>query len=98
MPEFRVWAPKPALVRLDVNGAVHAMTRSADGWWHTTVAAPADARYGYLLDDDPTVLPDRDRPANPTGCTHAPSGGSRPASLVLPGPTLAGRGGRSRAR
>lgn len=48
MPEFRVWAPKPALVRLDVNGAVHAMTRSADGWWHTTVAAPADARYGYL--------------------------------------------------
>lgn len=39
-----------------------------------------------------------DRAANPTGCTHAPSGGSRPASLVLPGPTLAGRGGRSRAR
>ena len=57
MTEFRVWAPKPALVRLDVNGAVHAMTRSDDGWWHAHVDAPPDARYGYLLDDDPTVLP-----------------------------------------
>lgn len=98
MPEFRVWAPKPALVRLDVNGAVHAMTRSADGWWHTTVAAPADARYGYLLDDDPTVLPDPRSARQPDGVHARPSGGSRPASLVLPGPTLAGRGGRSRAR
>lgn len=98
MPEFRVWAPKPALVRLDVNGAVHAMTRSADGWWHTTVAAPADARYGYLLDDDPTVLPDPRSARQPDGVHARSSGGSRPASLVLPGPTLAGRGGRSRAR
>lgn len=72
MPEFRVWAPKPALVRLDVNGAVHAMTRSADGWWHTTVAAPADARYGYLLDDDPTVLPDPRSARQPDG-VHARS-------------------------
>ena len=31
--QFRVWAPKPALVRLDVDGAVHEMTRSDDGWW-----------------------------------------------------------------
>lgn len=98
MPEFRVWAPKPALVRLDVNGAVHAMTRSADGWWHTTVAAPADARYGYLLDDDPTVLPDPRSARQPDGVHARPRVGGRPASLVLPGPTLAGRGGRSRAR
>lgn len=98
MPEFRVWAPKPALVRLDVNGAVHAMTRSADGWWHTTVAAPADARYGYLLDDDPTVLPDPRSARQPDGVHARSQRVERPASLVLPGPTLAGRGGRSRAR
>ncbi len=81
MPEFRVWAPKPALVRSRERW-YYAMIRSADGWWHTTVAAPADARYGYSTDDDPTVLPDPSA-RQPDGCTHAPSGGSRPASLVL---------------
>ena len=41
MTEFRVWAPKPALVRLDCRRPVHPMTRSDDGWWHATVdAAP----------------------------------------------------------
>jgi len=40
MTEFRVWAPTPALVRLDVGGAVHPMTRSDDGWWHADVDAP----------------------------------------------------------
>lgn len=67
MPEFRVWAPKPELVRLDVDGAVHTMARSDDGWWHTTVAAPPDARYGYLLDDDPKVLPDPRSARQPDG-------------------------------
>jgi maltooligosyltrehalose trehalohydrolase len=67
MTEFRVWAPKPALVRLDVEGHVHAMTRSGDGWWHTAVDTAADARYGYLLDDDPTVLPDPRSPRQPDG-------------------------------
>ncbi|BDB42937.1 MULTISPECIES: malto-oligosyltrehalose trehalohydrolase [Mycobacterium] len=67
MAEFRVWAPKPELVRLDVEGAVHAMTRSDDGWWHTTADAPADARYGFLLDDDPTVLPDPRSARQPDG-------------------------------
>jgi maltooligosyltrehalose trehalohydrolase len=72
MSEFRVWAPKPALARLDVDGAVHAMTRSDDGWWHATVTAPPDARYGYLLDDDPAVLPDPRSPRQPDG-VHARS-------------------------
>ncbi|MDT5172445.1 MAG: maltooligosyltrehalose trehalohydrolase, partial [Mycobacterium sp.] len=58
MPEFAVWAPKPETVRLDVDGAVYPMTRGRDGWWRATVDASPDARYGYLLDDDPTVLPD----------------------------------------
>jgi maltooligosyltrehalose trehalohydrolase len=67
MSEFRVWAPKPEQVRLDLDGAVHAMTRADDGWWHAAVDAPADARYGYLLDDDPTVLPDPRSPRQPDG-------------------------------
>ncbi|WP_454561403.1 malto-oligosyltrehalose trehalohydrolase [Mycobacterium haemophilum] len=72
MAEFRVWAPKPELVRLDVDGAVHTMRRSDDGWWHTTVAAAPEARYGYLLDDDPAVLPDPRSARQPDG-VHARS-------------------------
>ncbi len=75
MPEFGVWAPKPEQVRLDVDGtdgAVHAMTRAGDGWWYTTVDTAPDARYGYLLDDDPTVLPDPRSPRQPDG-VHARS-------------------------
>jgi maltooligosyltrehalose trehalohydrolase len=67
MTEFRVWAPKPALVRLDVDGAQHEMTRSHDGWWHTTVETAPEARYGYLLDDDPAVLPDPRSARQPDG-------------------------------
>ena len=38
-----------------------------DGWWRATVDAPAGARYGYLLDDDPTLLPDPRSPRQPDG-------------------------------
>lgn len=72
MTEFRVWAPKPELVRLDVEGRVHAMTRADGGWWHAEVDAAPDARYGFLLDDDPTVLPDPRSPRQPDG-VHARS-------------------------
>ncbi|MGE2813733.1 malto-oligosyltrehalose trehalohydrolase [Mycobacterium heidelbergense] len=72
MGEFRVWAPKPALVRLDVDGEAHAMVRSGDGWWHTSVGTASDARYGFLLDDDPTVLPDPRSARQPDG-VHARS-------------------------
>jgi maltooligosyltrehalose trehalohydrolase len=72
MPEFRVWAPKPELVRLDVDGAVHRMRRTDDGWWHAEADAPPDAHYGYLLDDDPTVLPDPRSARQPDG-VHARS-------------------------
>jgi maltooligosyltrehalose trehalohydrolase len=67
MAEFRVWAPKPEVVRVDVEGAVHLMSRSDDGWWHADVAASACPRYGYLLDDDPTVLPDPRSARQPDG-------------------------------
>ncbi|OBF18377.1 malto-oligosyltrehalose trehalohydrolase [Mycobacterium kubicae] len=67
MTEFRVWAPKPERVRLDVDGTVHDMSRSDDGWWHTTVDAAPDARYGFVLDDDETVLPDPRSARQPDG-------------------------------
>jgi maltooligosyltrehalose trehalohydrolase len=67
MTDFRVWAPKPRLVRLDVDGVAHEMTRSGDGWWHASVETSPDARYGYLLDDDPKVLPDPRSPRQPDG-------------------------------
>jgi maltooligosyltrehalose trehalohydrolase len=69
MPEhqFAVWAPLPQLVRLDVDGALHAMTRSDDGWWRSALDVPADARYGFVLDDDPKVLPDPRSPRQPDG-------------------------------
>lgn len=67
MHEFSVWAPIPERVRLDVDGVVHPMTRAADGWWQAAVDAAPGARYGYLLDDDPTVLPDPRSPRQPEG-------------------------------
>ncbi|HME74105.1 MAG TPA: malto-oligosyltrehalose trehalohydrolase [Mycobacterium sp.] len=67
MAEFAVWAPKPEQVRLDVDGEVCRMTRGDDGWWWATVDATPTARYGYLLDDDPKVLPDPRSPRQPDG-------------------------------
>jgi maltooligosyltrehalose trehalohydrolase len=67
MAEFAVWAPKPEQVRLDVDGEVYPMTRAHDGWWRATVDATPTARYGYLLDDDPKVLPDPRSPRQPDG-------------------------------
>ena len=65
--QFAVWAPIPSQVRLDVEGVLYPMKRSADGWWRTTVDVAPDARYGFVLDDDPAVLPDPRAPRQPTG-------------------------------
>ncbi|MGQ4617128.1 malto-oligosyltrehalose trehalohydrolase [Nocardia sp. R7R-8] len=72
MTVFEVWAPRPESVRLDLEGVVHSMTRSPNGWWRTDVPAANGARYGFLLDDDPTVLPDPRSPRQPDG-VHARS-------------------------
>ena len=66
MTDFAVWAPLPKLVRLDVDGTVHDMTAD-DGWWRASVDCAADARYGFLLDDEPEVLPDPRSPRQPDG-------------------------------
>ncbi len=67
MADFAVWAPKPDKVRVEVDGEVHPMTRDHDGWWRAIVDAAPAARYGYLLDDDPKVLPDPRSERQPDG-------------------------------
>ena len=65
--EFAVWAPKPERVRLDVDGVLHEMTRADGGWWRAAVECRDDARYGFVIDDDPKVLPDPRSPRQPDG-------------------------------
>jgi maltooligosyltrehalose trehalohydrolase len=67
MREFAVWAPTPETVRLDVDGTETPMTRDEGGWWRAAVDAAPGARYGFLLDDDPTLLPDPRSPRQPDG-------------------------------
>lgn len=43
------------------------MRRDREGWWRAEVPAAPGARYGFLLDDDPTVLPDPRSPWQPDG-------------------------------
>jgi maltooligosyltrehalose trehalohydrolase len=65
--EFAVWAPIPQRVQLDVDGTLHTMTREEGDWWYAAVAAAPDSRYGFVLDDDPKVLPDPRSPRQPDG-------------------------------
>ncbi|HVQ48695.1 MAG TPA: alpha-amylase family glycosyl hydrolase, partial [Mycobacterium sp.] len=65
--EFAVWAPLPDRVRLDVDGSQYPMSRSDDGWWRADIDTRPDARYGFVLDDDPRVLPDPRSPRQPDG-------------------------------
>jgi maltooligosyltrehalose trehalohydrolase len=79
MTDFAVWAPRPQRVRLDVDGTRYPMTRSDDGWWRASVDSRPDARYGFVLDDDPKVLPDPRSARQPDG-VHERSQLWRPAA------------------
>lgn len=43
------------------------MARDDDGWWRAVVAAGPQARYGFVLDDNPKVLPDPRSARQPDG-------------------------------
>ena len=89
MADFAVWAPQRNRVRVQLDGVTHPMTRDGAGWWRAELEAPAGARYAYLLDDDPTPLPDPRSCRQPDG-VHGPSQlyDQRPSS----GPTGRGPG------
>ncbi|WP_225729403.1 MULTISPECIES: malto-oligosyltrehalose trehalohydrolase [unclassified Nocardia] len=66
MTVFEVWAPRADRVRIELDGVVHPMTGHGE-WWRAELPAASGARYGYLLDDDPAVLPDPRSPRQPDG-------------------------------
>ncbi|MBC7519443.1 MAG: malto-oligosyltrehalose trehalohydrolase [Microbacteriaceae bacterium] len=55
---FEVWAPLAETVTLLLDGTRHPLDASGDGWWGSTLAAVPGARYGYLLDESTTPIPD----------------------------------------
>ena len=72
MVSFAVWAPAADRVRLRVGKTDHPMTADQDCWWRAEVFAPPGSDYGYLLDEDDTVLPDPRSRWQPAG-VHGPS-------------------------
>ena len=66
------------------QATVVAMERDEEGWWRPTETLPAftagDVRYGYLLDDADTPLPDPRSRRQPDG-VHALSQSFDPAAF-----------------
>jgi maltooligosyltrehalose trehalohydrolase len=68
MAEVSVWAPRAERVRVVIRDSrpgdddqnwTRTLERSTDGWWRRDISeAIAGRDYGFLLDDDDTVLPD----------------------------------------
>ncbi|ROQ38357.1 maltooligosyl trehalose hydrolase [Frondihabitans sp. PhB188] len=57
---YDVWAPLPARVRLQLDGEVHDLAQDDEGWWRAPAGLDraAGRRYGFLLDDQTTPIPD----------------------------------------
>jgi maltooligosyltrehalose trehalohydrolase len=80
--EFEVWAPGRNRVRIDVDGSVYELASGEGGWWRVDVpAAGPGSDYAYLLDDDPTPLPDPRSRYQPDG-VHRSSRVYRPESFA----------------
>ena len=53
MHTFRVWAPLPKKVEIQVDGARHAMRAGPDGWWRADISsAGPGSNYGFILDGE----------------------------------------------
>ncbi len=67
MHTFRVWAPKPAEVTVEIAGVSHEMQRGKSGWWTAQVEeAKPCTDYGFRLDGG-EVIPDPRSPYQPNG-------------------------------
>ncbi len=68
MHRFRVWGPRAKHVSVVVDGERYAMESEPRGWWAATVEkAHAGSRYGFLLDDVETPVPDPRSMRQPDG-------------------------------
>jgi len=67
MKTFRVWAPLPKKVELQLNGKNFPMTRGENGWWSAEISsAKAGDNYGFILDGE-GPFPDPRSPSQPNG-------------------------------
>ncbi len=67
MNTFRVWAPLPKKVELQLNGKILPMTRNESGWWMAEIPeAKAGDNYGFIL-DGAGPFPDPRSPLQPEG-------------------------------
>lgn len=74
MPEFAVWAPSAARLRVNVDGSIYEMQGPDErGWWKAQVAAGAPgSAYGFLVGEDSKLYPDPRSAWQPEG-PHAAS-------------------------
>lgn len=67
MELFRVWAPLPKRVEVEVDGRRHPMQRGSDDHWTAAVEeAEAGSDYGFVLDGE-GPFPDPRSPSQPNG-------------------------------
>jgi maltooligosyltrehalose trehalohydrolase len=78
MPEVRVWAPLARQVRVQITEPesqriwARPLAPTGDGWFAADVLEAVDGRdYGFLLDDDPQLLPDPRSRRQPFGVRAA---------------------------
>ncbi len=70
MHKFRVWAPLPNKVEVQVGAERHPMFPGPDGWWTAEIAsAGVGDRYGFVLDGK-GPFPDPRSPSQPEGVHH----------------------------
>lgn len=67
MKQFRVWAPAPGKVEVQVGGKRFAMQADGSGWWTANVEpAKAGSDYGFVVDGE-GPFPDPRSPWQPDG-------------------------------
>ncbi|TBN57162.1 malto-oligosyltrehalose trehalohydrolase [Glaciihabitans arcticus] len=66
---FELWAPSAEAVSVEVDGALHPLVAGDAGWWvsRDLDLEEGDHRYGFVIDDDPTALPDPRSRRQPDG-------------------------------
>ena len=88
MHTFRVWAPKPQRVSVEVSGTSYEMASATGGWWTADVAdAQPGSDYGFRLDGE--LVPDPRSPYQPYWHSR-PLKVSRSFQLCLVGLAVAG--------